>query len=109
LVSEVAQVRQTAPPLRKQGLGEGFDAANRASLLVGCDPFYRGLQNRRDRAIETLVSLPLDRDRDQSFAIPGFDGEVRVSWLTWQIVEPDLMLGKRTLNGEPPEIGVRPQ
>ena len=27
-----------------------------------------------------------------------FDGEVRVPWLTWQIVEPDLMFRERALN-----------
>jgi hypothetical protein len=44
LVSEVAQVRQVAPPLRKQGFGEGFHATHRAGLLVCCDPFDRRLR-----------------------------------------------------------------
>ena len=56
-----------------------------------------------------LSFLALDRDRDQPCAVTGFDGEVRVPWLTWQIVEPDLMLGKRTLNDDPFEIRVRSQ
>src|SRR5262245_35190123 len=41
LVSDVAQVRHSATPLRQQSLGEGFHATHRARLLVCCYPFDR--------------------------------------------------------------------